>query len=275
MITKYKLFLETYEEPKKRSMSISIKDAVDIIKNNCTEFLKDKKSRIFRGLGDNDSSYLLVKPSEGLLRRSANTDNHYTLLIDHSKRWDGFPKRSKSIICTTNGETACNYGFLYVVIPFDNAKIGVCPLSDIWYSFKMDINEFVQDLSRVGVSDYDFDAMLAGLESLGKRIIESKGKIDYDKSSGGLSSDWLFSKLTDHPDLLSISKSYYKEWESNNSLSFYDFLDNLFDPKRNKFKVESYEGIIKMGDFDQEVWTDSNCVMVLAKDFNSLLKELN
>jgi hypothetical protein len=42
--------------------------------------------------------YYLIDPKKHD-RRSANTQNYYTYIIDNSKDWEDFPKRSKSLIC--------------------------------------------------------------------------------------------------------------------------------------------------------------------------------
>lgn len=263
-IMKYSIFMEAfgYTEHirKTRSSSITKDEVINILKTNCKEFLKNPISKVYRGLGDNDSDYLLVKPSEHN-RRSANTKNIYTLFIDNSYRWKGYPKRSKSIICTTNESTASDYGFHFVVVPFDGAKFGVCPSHDIWFSFS-EINDmgfnsnmdtFVYDLE---VSDSDYESMTSDLEKLEKEIIDKEGKVSF----------W-----TRHSKSRFASDFYNKHKENN--ISLYEFIDELLDPKENGFYISDYARISTHS--DSEVWTDSNCLLISPRALKEILNELN
>lgn len=273
MIKNYKLFLESRRQP------ISKQEAINIIRNNCKEFLVDKKLKIFRGVGyDNeDSDFVLIKPSEGLIRRSANTNNHYTLLIDNSEEWSHFPKRSKSIICTTSLEHAHNYGYAYCVIPFDNANIGVCPENDIWDSFVesgiSSLDSFTYDLSKLGISDYDFESMKSDFKKLEDKLITGDIKMNTPsklislvlKTLGGHTYNWDFGS-----DTSNIISNYMK---LENKKSLFEYIDELFDPDNNGFKTSNYRDLGIGGDL--EVWTDSNCILISANIIDSILKELN
>lgn len=69
-------------------------------------------------------------------RVSQNTSNHYTLFFDNHPERVNWPKRSRSLICTTNRAMASSYarGELspYAVIPFDHTKLGAVNRNDIW-----------------------------------------------------------------------------------------------------------------------------------------------
>jgi len=71
----------------------------------------EKLPKIYRGLDEN-YLYGYVKPAE-YSRKSRNTSNYYTLIMDHSQKWKQYPKGSKSIICTTSRSKAENYGSIY------------------------------------------------------------------------------------------------------------------------------------------------------------------
>lgn len=274
MIKNYKLFLESRRQP------ISKQEAINIIKSNCKEFLVDKKTKIFRGVdSDEDPDFVLVKPSEGLLRRSANTSNHYTLIIDNSERWSHFPKRSKSIICTTSPGHAHDYGHAYCVIPFDNANIGICPENDIWTSFVEsgihNLDSFVYDLSKLGISDYDFESMVSDFKKIEAKLISKEIEMSSPsklatlllKTLGGHTYNWDFGRDT------STIVSNYMKLEPNH-ISLFEYVDELFDPTENGFKTSSYRDMNYTGD-DLEVWTDSNCIMISLSVIDSILEELN
>lgn len=278
MIKNYKLFLES----NRRSSSISSQEAIDIIKSNCRDFLKERVVKIFRGI-DSDDEFLLVKPSEGTLRRSANASNHYTLLIDNSDRWKEFPKRSKSIICTTDELHASAYGDVYYVIPFDGARIGMCPAPDIWTSFGgsgiYNLDSLTADLERLGVSDFDFKSMSDDLKKLEDKVVNKELKMDVPsklasiiyKTLSGSSYNWDFGR-----DISKIVSRFSEIREGGLNTSLLDYLDEIFDPKRNRFKITSYSDIDRNEHLktSKEVWTDSNCIMVNSSE-SGFLEELN
>jgi hypothetical protein len=107
MILKFSQFiLEKYENPT-RGIAITIDDAVNFYKENCSDWNLEAK-QIYRGMPTVASSYLLYMPSE-YTRESKNTYNVYTLLIDTFPSWSKFPKRSKSLICTEDLSKASGY----------------------------------------------------------------------------------------------------------------------------------------------------------------------
>jgi len=104
-----------------------------------------EECQVFKGIDfDPISSYpKTLYPSYTILnpkiekRKSRNTANFYTLMMENLSQWRKFPKRSNSLICTTDYYKARMYGTAYRVIPIDlNAKFGVCPEEDIWESFE-------------------------------------------------------------------------------------------------------------------------------------------
>ena len=90
--------------------------------------------RIYRGKNAQSEGVLYVEPAK-FKRRSANTDNYYTEIVDNSDRWQMYPKRSESLICSNDLSTSRGYGTAYVVLPKADPVIGVCPGGDFWFSF--------------------------------------------------------------------------------------------------------------------------------------------
>lgn len=87
---------------------------------------------IVRGMSAMDNGFGIIHGAAGK-RVSANTSNHYTVILDAVLPKE-FPKRSASIICGNwkNRHYASGYGRDYAIIPFDGVKIGVCPGRDIF-----------------------------------------------------------------------------------------------------------------------------------------------
>ena len=119
-----------------RTHEISEKEFVNYLFQNCKLSAKQiNKYPIFRGVSTK-LRLMVGDTSNGSPRQSKNTANYYTLWIDNSPEWEQFPKRSRSFICSTSLDYASDFGDTYLVIPFDDAKIGVCPEHDIWFSFE-------------------------------------------------------------------------------------------------------------------------------------------
>jgi hypothetical protein len=95
----------------------------------------DKGVRIYRGLSHTESKYRHKPQMQFGQRVSANTDNYYTLIVDHDPAWSDYPPRSASIICTNIMNVAGGYGTPYVVLPIGDPQMGICSAVDYWQSF--------------------------------------------------------------------------------------------------------------------------------------------
>lgn len=141
---------------------------------------------IYRGMKDT-GAYVLGTGNE-ISRRSANTENYYTLIVDTDPAWNNYPKRSKSFICSTSLNRSLGYGSLYVVIPLEHQSIGVCSEIDFWESFgdpsPADINSALYDLSRetgIPLSSSNSSALKDDLDKISKSLVTHQNiKIPYD-----------------------------------------------------------------------------------------------
>jgi hypothetical protein len=156
---------------KYKHKQVTIDKIIDFLKKNCSEFLYNNlMDPLFRGVNTNyDTGVVIIDPTTGI-RRSANTYNHYTLIMDNSPYYEGWPKRSKSLICTTNSDVAKNYGNVMAVIPVNGSKIGIVPSTDIWdikvkfyrmpkYS-NMNLGDVPELLYDLGFPDTSFEQMM-------------------------------------------------------------------------------------------------------------------
>lgn len=113
---------------------------LSILRTKCsdayTNWTNNSNCCIWRGVSNTPANWYLADSSNAPPRKSANTLNYYTLIIDNSPRWSKFPKRSQSFVCSTSKATAGAYGTaLFAVFPFNGTPIGICPRNDIWDSF--------------------------------------------------------------------------------------------------------------------------------------------
>jgi hypothetical protein len=111
-----------------------------------------RNTRLYRGVSQSDHLRYNHQMTFGQ-RRSKNTDNYYTLIIDHDHGWATFPPRSSSVIASTEIATAGGYGTTYVLLPEGDPTIGVCSDNDLWNSFgelrHLDQYMDLSDLNRV------------------------------------------------------------------------------------------------------------------------------
>lgn len=236
-----------------RGQSISKDEAIRLIKQNCKQALKgiENGNYIFRGEDSMQEEYYSMK-SQGV-RVSRNTDNYYTLIVDNSKRWSEYPKRSKSFICTTNFESARSYGMVYTVLPYDGAKIGMAPSNDFWNSFRKsgigsmddDFNYFISRILKnndIPVSDKSYKEIIDAFKEFDRQI--ESGELNFQEALGTMGFETIW---------------FAARYQKTNS--FLEAVEEALDPTKNGFKVVSPG---HTGTGDREVWMDSNCVFLRA-----------
>jgi hypothetical protein len=135
MMITFKQFLS--EEGSGRLKEINPETALTLIMQNCMGYIEAVKAgsrQIWRGTYNN-APILIGDSNLGSPRKSANTYNYYTLFMDNSPQWSEFPKRSRSFICSTSSSTSNGFGDLFIVLPYDDAHVGVTPRYDLWQAF--------------------------------------------------------------------------------------------------------------------------------------------
>ena len=123
---------------KPKAEELEIEHAIDVLKKHCKDTLwmvKDMRPfyRGDKGLLHGSQSGVGVLDTRKTTRKSENTSNYYTVILDNTPSRKYFPKRSKSLICTTSKDTASYYsGVVTCLIPFDDAKVGMVNQEDMW-----------------------------------------------------------------------------------------------------------------------------------------------
>jgi len=227
-------------------------DDIDIPSGSSGKFLKDHCStaynspfKIYRGMPKNSYSGLLFGNSSKITRKSANTGNYYTELMDNFlPAWNDYPSRSKSFICSTANFTAAEYGDLYQVYPIGDPIIGICPQRDIWDSFK-NINladfsamfQWIQDICNIPKKD-----SWADIEST---IIAAD--VCWENEDNDFEEEKNVMMRAIHNNVDAVSNVTLEKFGS-----FTEFLTWLLDPKRNKFQVKKLSQLPSMN--NNEVW---------------------
>ncbi len=245
-----------------RSVKINEIEMIKLIKENCQVWLNNLNlSRIFRGV-NNEDKYLFIDPNE-YERKSLYQDDKsfYHWIITSSNKWKSFPLRSKSIICINKLSIAKDYGGsegTYEVIPYDNAKFGICPTKDLWESFDL---KFATTLDEF---NYTLNLFT---------VFCKKYKIEIPSVNSTESvKDWC-TVIDDNNDQLSEHLSKLEENDREvyilrkllvlfKKYGTYDYLENLLDPVNNEFKILKYDDTFNLGKETHEVWTDSPCILI-------------
>ena len=121
-----------------QSSVLGVDDAVAMLNAHCRQSLAMIHTPLWRGMRNHRQPIISIDPSTGL-RQSENTSNYYTVLMDNSPYFAGWPKRSRSLVCSTSRQYANAFadewgddGVLYAIFPSDGVKIAVCPGKDMW-----------------------------------------------------------------------------------------------------------------------------------------------
>ena len=214
-------------------------------------------------------------------RKSANTSNYYTLIMDNSRKWSKYPKRSQSLICSIDKNINNIWAATYLVLPKNGAKIGECSGPDLWVSFpNVGASTPMNDWS-IGVS------FLLSMPEYTDEEIESKffRGLDYDSSLNEFKEackrfDYWVKNTTEltikeiqNALIFRFSDSIWiRKWKGE---PIYKFFDELLDPKKNQFKLVN---IFSLSKYNSEAWTDAESLMILGaynpKSFLEYAKQL-
>lgn len=218
---------------------------------------------IYRGMTGGNFFYKIRGLDSSEERMSPNAiENIYNLLLSNLPSWSKYPKRNKSIICSTDRNIAVDYGTLYCIFPYNNTKIGLVPDSDIWYSFGKygclsDFNYYIMNIletfSKTPTDKIfkNYNQLLKCFDEVDKTKKENK-KIAYD----------YIKKVRYIFDLLNSCK-YFDIPEKK----FIDCLNTALDPEHGGFDIITTKNKYP---YNREVWIDDYCIAV---DYNVFYNE--
>lgn len=264
-------------------------ELVRLIKTHCSKNIDAlKKCGLYRGFGNNTPGYMgdlaIVDPTQRD-RRSNEANNYFIPLIDNSPYWINFPKRGKSLICSGSSNYAGNYGEIRQVIPFDNAKLGVCEYDDFW-------NYPHKELSPYGIRNLGhFTLVLDHIQRVIKNLItvtdDNKDNYVYPENIN-IRKDYSDVLIKNYDELKNFLKEIagfdynkipfstqvfnhnkenirwqelYKSLCSSNNL---EFLNNLLRPNDQVY-VTTYDKLSLDNSLRKEIWTDSESIAVIPQ----------
>lgn len=270
-----------------RTARLSDEEFIDLVKNKCKDFLNNPKylQRI-KASYDGDYSYINPKLSHrNPLMKDEGAggvfSSHHTLLMDNLPSWNGFPKRTQSIIGSTNFGFDPSFGdHYYCIIPYDGANFALAPDCDLWNSsckisgeeYKFD-DYFSESFLQADISDKSYNQMMQDIQKLYE---------DYLSGKEGDISRYIIRIL--------------KQMKKDNVTDVKIALDDYFAPEKfrglgtkttkslgiildsNGFTLMNYSGISNIQEKDSlgnlikygnEFWTDSECLIVYLGDSSS------
>lgn len=216
---------------------------------------------IYKGMGDIPLGINFFKPIKN--RKSANTNNFYTLVINEDPRFMEFPNRS--VICSTSIAEAKGYAnsvaSLGIILPKNGTTIAICPSNDIWntpialstrkvlwFYYGRLIESMINILGKNShIKSYN------DLLDLGDRAHQmlNDGTIDYES---------LKSK-TKHELILSMLDEIFKRKDGMKTIL------KRFSP--NDFVTQNIKSFSAPD--NREVWFDSDFIAIRAEYIESLL----
>lgn len=213
---------------------------------------KDRQGQtIYRGTFMTDP-IRLVDPSIRGPRKSANTNNLYTLWMSNNPQWAEFPRRDQSSICSNKHYTADSYGStLVVVVPIRNCQIGICPGNDLWHCFDkrwplggleefvVAIENFIKLNWNISIDGGSYVDMIKTFRFVDKQL-ETTG-LENIKGKDGFSIKYILTLLLKCGTLEKL-------------------FEYVLDPKANKFKTMSWYDY-KLSR-NQEIWFSDVCLFI-------------
>jgi hypothetical protein len=262
-----------------RTARLSDEEFINLAKTKCKDFLASPKylQRI-KASFNGDYSYINPKLSHRnpLMKEEGSGgvfSSHHTLLMDNLPSWNGFPKRTQSIIGSTNFGFDPSFGdHYYCIIPYDGANFAVAPDGDLWNSsckisgeeYKFD-DYFSESFSQASISDYSYDEMMEDIQKLyddylsGKELEISRYIIRILKQMKEDNVKDVKIALNDYFAPNKFRGLGTKHVGSGFTLMNYSEISNIQEK-------DSQGNLIKYGN---EFWTDSECLIVYLGDSSS------
>lgn len=229
----------------------------------------------YRGMNIFDGYFLETHPSKRERTSRDAKSNIYTVLLGYLPSWEGWPKRSHSLIMTNNKETANEFGvgIPYFVFPKNGAKIVVSKVDDILVqntrSFPYMFKEFVIPIAAINNLYYLLS--YKNTASIKSPVLYAKGYRNFINTlQKSLSVEKTIEMIkTTKKNIPFLSKFNYLinipikfietlklhggDWEK--------FLSLILDPDKNGFKLMTIENFNPLK-HKSEMWTDADCLLV-------------
>jgi len=222
-----------------------------------------KGNKIYRGLPFNED-LLHANPTQ-TVRKSQNTTNFYTLLMDNLASWKNYPKRSRALICATSEGRAMDYGYAYVVLPEGNPMIGVCGENDLWDSFPN-----VMSTLNLGGMDRFNEVIGSIADGYGLRMDDD----DYQSFIKDLEKADEYRAQGLELDRSAVNRGFYRaiEYLFKQKVPLIRTFESLMMPSKNGFDLTSLGNLNATSHQGKEVWFNSPAWLVNVDSWDRFVK---
>jgi hypothetical protein len=263
-----------------RTSELNEEEFRKILNEKCKDFIKTPKL-LQRSKTKSSPKFTYINPKEHLRSPLVSNDpwlavgvasKHHILLMDNLPSWSKFPKRSQSLIGVTMEDPRSLFGKeRYLVIPYDGAKFGVAPSSDLWscnvtlkceraLSGSVDISfndNFSNMMKNNAISDSSYTQMISDLQKRYDDIKKYISQEDYGPTSKMQTIFYEaykqgFEKIEDALNVF-LNPRNFKGSD----------IDDMQGFNRMVWKEEPFGGLAtSLGEYDfYEFWTDSECLL--------------
>lgn len=263
---------------------LSEDDVLNILKTKCKnnwKAIQEKKVPIiYRGDRKLTRSFGLFDGKD--IRKSANTSNYYTILFSQIlKSWNKIPKRDHALICSTSNGIASSYGYddAFIIVPFDSTLVAYAETDDFWdityKSYKFTLPELNHNFEQMKINDEKSD-----IEKFLQLKISDTVSSKYDDKITDLIYyliKFFLNKKVEHitqnfTKFNAIEEIKEKIVKKQGDSKLYDVFDWCLSPDKLSINTAYYNNIPKTK--NNEVWIDSNCVVLNKSKFVELWRQL-
>ena len=226
-----------------------------------------------------DEDFIIVTPEKKEVKTSFWLDR----MVQSMNAWKRFPSRKAYIRGFTSEDRADKLeGNVYVLIPYDHARVGICPKASFYRSFLVALKDL--DLDRL-----DNDGLSRWVSGLTKsiKVLEPKAKFKEDvtpdtyaelmkvlkeiDSVVASKKDVLKKKLKEDDTINDEDRKLLKDLLQNHITDILSYLEGKLDPENNDFRAVRIESFSSPSDI-REVWVDSPSLLVKLSTYKELYK---
>jgi hypothetical protein len=257
----------SYKAASKKHVAAIIRKYNTIIR----QFVLEEKINLFRGLATSSTEYFFVDTSNSN-REAKGTNNYSNILTTKLDCWNGWPKRTNSIICSTNHTTALSFGSIYYVIPLTYNKIAVSNHTDFWNSVPANLT----GTESVYLTLDEFNDWMVNIIKLGIKANFVKGKLP---AASTINPDEIINALQEVVDGIKSNNVVIDDLVTfENSRLIYDheknmlkqlvnlgakqFLETTLDPAVKNKLISNVLDLSNYKNKDHEVWFSGTALLV-------------
>jgi hypothetical protein len=250
---------------------------LDMLKENCrNSYSVIRQSPIYLSDKTLKKDFLLITPEVREIKTAFWLDR----MVKEMNSWKRFPSRSKFLRGYTTIDRAGDQESVYVMIPFDMTRVGICPASTFYRSFTKAQKDFdVNRLDNDGFSTWIMN-VVKGLNAL-----DSESDISTDEPE----TTTQFNKLLASIDKALLKKDYLKKQLKENDTikdeerkvvhdllqrhitNIQNYIEEKLDPESNGFSCVRVESFARPSDV-KEVWIDKPCLLVKREKYLEMHK---